>query len=70
MARSARLALVALLLAVAGCSTTVFESLPAGSTTDCDPAWPGHWQPQATEPCETQQPESVQISADCRTATT
>ena len=70
MARLVRLLLSILLLGLAGCSTTVFESLPSGATTDCDPAWPGHWQPMATQPGETQRQGVVEISADCRTATT
>lgn len=44
-ARNAACLLVLLLLAaLAGCSMTVFESLPAGVVTRCDPAWSGHWQ--------------------------
>ena len=69
MARGLAGLLLFALLGLAGCSTTVFQSLPTGSTTDCDPAWPGRWQPSATQPGETQQPGVLDISADCRTAT-
>ena len=41
---AASLLLLLLLAGLAGCSMTVFESLPAGRATHCDPAWPGHWQ--------------------------
>ena len=61
--------LLVALLGLAGCSTSVFPSLPTGTTTDCDPAWPGRWQPSATQPGETQQPGVLDVSADCRTAT-
>ena len=61
--------LLVALLGLSGCSTTVFQSLPAGATTDCDPAWPGHWRPLATGKGETQQPGSLEISADCKSAT-
>ena len=64
----AALLLIAM-LGVSGCSTTLFESLPTGASTGCDPAWPGRWQPVATEPGERQHPGSVEVSADCRTLT-
>ena len=32
-----------LLLALSGCSMTVFEALPPGTATQCAPTWPGHW---------------------------
>lgn len=57
------------MLGLAGCSTTVFESLPAGTTTDCDPAWPGHWLPQATTTGEAPSQASAEISADCHSVT-
>ena len=57
------------LLGVAGCSTTVFQSLPTGASTDCDPAWPGRWQPVATGSDEMKPKDALEISADCRTAT-
>jgi len=41
---AASLLLLLLLAGLAGCSMTVFESLPAGAVTRCHPAWPGHWQ--------------------------
>jgi hypothetical protein len=74
--------LLVLLLGLGGCSTTVFESIPVGTTTDCDPAWPGRWQPverpgdvagEATgeAPGDATKPkDALEISADCRTATT
>ena len=68
MSRLPCVVLLVLLLGLAGCSTTVFQSLPTGATTDCDPAWPGRWQPIATQPGETQQAGVLEISADCRTA--
>ena len=64
----AALLLIAM-LGVSGCSTTLFESLPTGASTGCDPAWPGRWQPVDTEPGERQHPGSVEVSADCRTLT-
>lgn len=71
MRRMACLLMLTLLLGLGGCSTTVFESIPAGTTTDCDPAWPGRWQPDATagKPSEdaTKPRDSLEISADCKT---
>ncbi|MBP6438931.1 MAG: hypothetical protein KBI02_06260 [Thermomonas sp.] len=69
MARLPLLAMLALLLGVAGCSTTVFESLPAGTATDCDPAWPGRWQPEGAIGEALPAREAVEIAADCRSAT-
>ena len=69
MARLSCLALLALLLGLAGCSTTVFQSLPEGSSTDCDPAWPGRWQPVASADEAVKPKDAVEFSADCRTAT-
>jgi hypothetical protein len=60
--------LIAAALGVAGCSTTVFESLPAGIATDCDPAWPGLWRPDAGDGDATPK-RAVEIAADCRSAT-
>lgn len=70
MSRLPCLVLLALLLGLAGCSTTVFESLPTGTTTDCDPAWPGRWEPvgSADDPMKPQ--GVVEIAADCRSTTT
>ena len=70
MHRLACLGLLALLLGLAGCSTTVFESLPTGSTTDCDPAWPGRWEPVGTADDPMKPQGVVEIAADCRSATT
>lgn len=50
-----------------GCSTTLFESLPMGATTDCDPAWVGRWK--ALDPKDenaAEAPEISEITADCR----
>ena len=69
MTRLSCLALLALLLGLAGCSTTVFQSLPEGATTDCDPAWPGRWQPVAGADEAMKPKDAVEFSADCRTAT-
>lgn len=69
MPRAAGVMMMALLLGLAGCSTSVFESIPTGSTTDCDPAWPGLWQP-VTSPGDANKPQgTLEISADCRSAT-
>ena len=58
--------LLAALLGVGGCSTTVFESVPVGASTDCDPAWPGHWQPVAHARRWRPSPRiRLEISADC-----
>jgi hypothetical protein len=70
MLRVPCLALLALLLGLAGCSTTVFESLPAGTTTDCDPAWPGRWQPAGSSNDAMKPDGVVEIAADCRSAVT
>ena len=70
MHRMPCLALLALLLGLAGCSTTVFESLPTGTTTDCDPAWPGRWEPVGTADDPMKPQGAVEIAADCRSATT
>lgn len=62
----ARILPIVLLLGLAGCSTTVFESLPVGTTTQCDPAWPGHWQ--AIPLKDTDGPGgTLDISPDCST---
>ena len=63
----ASLLLASLLLGLAGCSTTVFESLPTGTVTDCDPAWPGRWQPEAMPDDATKPTDVLEISEDCRT---
>ena len=70
MQRTARLALLLLSLCLGGCSTTVFESLPTGTTTDCDPAWPGRWEPVGTADDPMKPQGVVEIAADCRSATT
>ena len=43
---------------------TVFESLPAGTTTDCDPAWPGRWQPVGSSSDAMKPDGVVEIAAD------
>ena len=70
MPRLSCLTLLLLLMNLAGCSTTVFQSLPEGRTTDCDPAWPGRWQPVAGSDEAVKPKDMLEISADCRTATT
>lgn len=74
MRRLSSLLMLALLLGLGGCSTTVFETIPTGATTDCDPAWPGRWQPvgtPGTDAGEEGKPKDVvRISPDCRTVTT
>lgn len=69
MPRLSSLLLLAVLLGLGGCSTTVFESVPTGGTTDCDPAWPGYWQPVAMSDEEAKPKDVLEISTDCRTAT-
>ena len=56
-----------LALALAGCSMTVFESLPPGETTRCDPAWPGHWAQvkSMSGKASDGSPEVVEIDARC-----
>ena len=70
MHRLGCLGLLAVLLGLAGCSTTVFESLPTGTATDCDPAWPGRWEPVGTADDPMKPQGAVEIAADCRSATT
>ena len=72
MRRVSSLLLFALLalIGLGGCSTTVYESIPVGTTTDCDPAWPGRWLPVASPGDDAKPKDALQISADCRTATT
>ncbi len=70
MNRLACLGVLALLLGLTGCSTTVFESLPIGTSTDCDPAWPGRWEPVGTDDDPMKPQGAVEIAADCRSATT
>ena len=69
MSRLACIALLALLLGLAGCSSTVFQSLPTGTTSDCDAAWPGRWEPVASANEAVKPQDAVEISADCRSAT-
>ncbi|HSD18187.1 MAG TPA: hypothetical protein VLC71_13130 [Thermomonas sp.] len=70
MPRLACVSLLALLLGLAGCSTTVFESIPTGATTDCDPTWPGRWEPVGTADDPMKPQGAVEIAADCRSETT
>ena len=70
MSRTTSLVLLVLLLGLGGCSTTLFESLPTGTTTDCDPAWPGRWEPVGTAEDPMKPQGVVEIAADCRSATT
>lgn len=70
MTRLPLLAMLSLLLGLAGCSTTVFESLPTGTNTDCDPAWPGRWQPIDPSNDAKKPDDAVEIAADCRSAIT
>ena len=61
------LASTLLLLALSGCSMTVFESLPTGETTRCDPAWPGHWAQVKSMSGKASEgsPEVIEIDATC-----
>src|SRR5690606_9597657 len=61
------LAATLLLLALSGCSMTVFESLPTGETTRCDPAWPGHWAQVKSMSGKASEgsPEVIEIDATC-----
>ncbi len=57
-----------LLLVLSGCSMTVFESLPPGEVTRCDPNWPGHWaqiKSPGDKPAGETTPEVVEIDANC-----
>lgn len=69
MSRLACLGLLAVLLGLTGCSTTVFASLPTGTITDCDPAWPGRWEPVASSNPDMKPQGVVEIATDCRSAT-
>lgn len=68
--RLASIGLSVLLLGLVACSTTLFESMPTGTTTDCDPAWPGRWQPVSMPDDATRPNDVLEISADCRTVST
>ncbi len=51
-----------------GCSSSLFESLPAGTVTTCDPALPGHWIVTHSESASDGAiPHPLEIAADCRT---
>lgn len=55
-------------LGLAGCSeTTVFASLPAGASTECDPSWPGTWQVTLAGDAASDT-ESMRIGSDCRSS--
>ena len=66
MMRTLSCLLLLALFALTGCSTTVFESLPTGATTDCDPAWPGFWRARADANTNADKPQTLEITADCR----
>jgi hypothetical protein len=59
-----------LIVGCGGCSTTLYESLPVGKTTICDPAWPGRWIPEDPQGGRQIEESSVEINADCTTVTT
>ena len=55
---------------ISGCSTTLFESLPVGKTTICDPAWPGRWNPEEPQHGNQIEESQVEVNADCTEITT
>ncbi|HEY2344483.1 MAG TPA: hypothetical protein VGH80_01220 [Xanthomonadaceae bacterium] len=59
------LALALVLLATSGCSTTLVESLPVGSVSTCDAAWPGTWRGVEHGVGKAAMDEHIHISADC-----
>jgi hypothetical protein len=54
-----------LALVIGGCSRTLYESLPVGKTTTCDPAWPGRWKAEDPEHKKQIEEAWITINADC-----
>lgn len=52
-----------------GCSTTLVESLPGGSITTCDAAWPGAWRRIRNDGSSPKPDDVIRISADCKQIT-
>lgn len=60
--------LLTCLFCLGGCSSSLFESLPEGTVTTCDPALPGRWIVTHTESAaDNALPHPLEISSDCRT---
>ena len=59
--------LVLMIGLLTGCSTTVYESIPFGNITQCDPAWTGVWQVigkgSQSAPASD---KTIVITSDCR----
>lgn len=60
------LLLLCAILASTGCSVTLVESLPIGSVTNCDAAWPGTWRGVEHGVGKAALDERIQISSDCK----
>lgn len=68
MRTSVRALLLPMFLLLGGCSSSLFESLPAGTVSTCDPALPGPWTViSADSAAPNSLPRSLEIAADCRT---
>lgn len=58
------------LLLLGGCSSSVFESLPAGNVSTCDPALPGRWIVTKSDASANEAlPRPLEVASDCRTVT-
>ena len=56
------------LLLLGGCSSSLFESLPEGTVSTCDPALPGRWiVTQSEYSDQNQMPHPLEVASDCRT---
>ena len=58
-------------IAASGCSRTLVAALPVGTTTTCDPAWPGRWSAIPSEDTKGKHDKKVwlEINADCSVMT-
>jgi len=55
------------LLLLGGCSSSLFESLPEGTVSSCDPALPGRWIViQGDSPADGTLPHPLEVASDCR----
>lgn len=56
------------LLLLGGCSSSLFESLPEGTVSTCDPALPGRWiVTQSASSDQSAMPHPLEVASDCRT---
>ena len=56
------------LLLLGGCSSSLFESLPEGTVSTCDPALPGRWIVTESESSnQNAMPHPLEVASDCRT---